>query len=174
MAKRTTKKTPARRAPARRAPEREREPAREERGGGDREYGRRNSRGRGPSDLTRMGGLWKKRTKKGDPMLSGLVNVGEFLDFIEQHGLKAEDRAPLLVLVNNYKKEDRHPDFNLFGVDPESRKRNGNSGGRGGRSYNRDSQDRGRGGDRDFGGGDNSRRYERQNDDPRDDPNSLD
>lgn len=129
---------------SRREPEPERAPEREperrdnrgRNGDDDRDGGRGGSYGRGSggsrrsnSDLARLGGLWAKRTKKGDRMFSGLVTVGDFLDYIERYRLQPGDRASLLILMNTYKKEDRHPDFNIFGTDPHWKGKGRRSGG---------------------------------------------
>jgi hypothetical protein len=153
------------------APRRERErPQREERGRDrddnrdrDRDKGGRNGGGKSDSNLTRLGGAWKRETKKGDPMLAGRINAGDLADYLDTFGLKGEDQVPVLLLKNNYKESQKHPDFIIYGLDPEdvarrSRDSRGGRGGGGGRGRDRDE---GRGQDRDRGRGDREERGDR-------------
>jgi uncharacterized protein (DUF736 family) len=50
------------------------------------------------SDLLRIGGLWKSKTKKGETILSGSLNP------ITQ----------LLIMPNTLKKNEKDPDFYLY------------------------------------------------------------
>lgn len=49
------------------------------------------------SDLIKLTGLWEKTDKNGNPVFMG--NLGS---------------SRVVILHNNYKKEDKHPDYNLF------------------------------------------------------------
>ncbi len=52
-----------------------------------------------------IGGIWKKTTKKGDIMLSMRVEID---------GKQVE----LIAFKNGFKKEDKHPDFQIYMSEP--------------------------------------------------------
>lgn len=149
--KRTTKPAPRReREPERERPSRDREDR-----GRDRDGDRDRGKGKSDSNLTRLGGAWKRETKKGDPMLAGRINSGDLADYLDTHGFKGEDQVPVLLLKNNYKESQKHPDFIIYGLDPEDvARRSRGRGNGGGRSYSRGrdrDDDRGKGRDNDRG-----------------------
>lgn len=137
----------------RRTRERE-EPRRDRDEPRNRDRGGRNGGGKSDSNLTRLGGAWKRETKKGDPMLAGRINAGDLVDYLETFGLKGEDQVPVLLLKNNYKESQKHPDFIIYGLDPEdvarrSQQRGGRGGGGGRSNYRERDRDTDRGRDRD-------------------------
>lgn len=54
------------------------------------------------SDLTKIGAFWLRDAKNGSKYMSGKI----------EQALPAD--AVLLVFKNNYKKEDKHPDYEIF------------------------------------------------------------
>ena len=87
----------------------------------------------------KVGAMWKNRDSKDQLMYRGSVTVKDLLDWLDAVGVdqRADDaRLPIVLLVNNYKKEQTHPDFNLFGSDPDRKQES--RGGRGGYSRRQD------------------------------------
>ena len=54
------------------------------------------------SDLTKVGAFWLRDSKAGSKFMSGKI----------EQALPADTN--LLVFKNNYKKEDKHPDYEIF------------------------------------------------------------
>lgn len=84
----------------------------------------RKRRKKNNSGLARVGGGWKGKTRDGDVMVSILVNVGDlqdYLDNIDFENLESDSSMPMMLFVNGFKKKKKHPDFNLYGVDPSTR-----------------------------------------------------
>lgn len=55
-------------------------------------------------------------------MYSGLIGVGALRDWFDEIGFedrKSKTNIPVLLLVNTYKEESKHPDMNIFGTDPD-------------------------------------------------------
>ena len=50
------------------------------------------------SELVKLTGLWKSKTKKGETILSGSLNAV----------------TSLIILPNNFKKSEKEPDFNIY------------------------------------------------------------
>jgi len=55
--------------------------------------------------MIKLTGLWKGKTKKGEPMLSGSISP----------------TSGLLILPNTYKKADKEPDFIAFITEKEKK-----------------------------------------------------
>lgn len=54
------------------------------------------------SDLTKVGALWLRDSKAGSKFMAGKIEQS------------LPEGAGLLIFKNSYKKEDRHPDFEIF------------------------------------------------------------
>ena len=55
--------------------------------------------------MIKIGALWKAKHKNGKTMFSGQLG----------------NDARILILENNFKKEDKHPDFNIFIVEKKKK-----------------------------------------------------
>ena len=70
----------------------------------------------------KLGGMWEKQSKKGESIFSISINADQ-LPEPDENG-----RIRLTALVNNYKEEETHPDYNLLVSTPKEQYR-GNKGG---------------------------------------------
>ena len=64
--------------------------------------------------LEKLGAAWKRKSKKGEPMLSVLLTAENLADAIVQLE-EGEEQLSLLMLKNKWKAEgSKQPDFNIF------------------------------------------------------------
>ncbi len=58
------------------------------------------------ADLLKIGSLWKGADKNGNEMLSGNVDVPA--------GVTIDDTNRIVILFNDRKEAEKHPDFQIF------------------------------------------------------------
>jgi len=66
------------------------------------------------SDMQKVTGLWKSKTKGGQHMLSGKIN-DRAMEPIE----RVTNGSRIIILENKFKETERHPDYNLFIAPPD-------------------------------------------------------
>ena len=62
-----------------------------------------------------LAGLWQGTTKNGQWKLEGSIEGEKKEELIKI--LQSHDVVRLLILVNSFKKEDKHPGYNLFATE---------------------------------------------------------
>ena len=72
-----------------------------------------------------IGAAWKRTDKQDNVYLSGSIKAGqlkEYLATISFADRGDDEYIPFVLLINDQKQKDNHPDFNMFGTDPDWKK----------------------------------------------------
>jgi len=54
----------------------------------------------------KLGALWERTSKKGETYFSGVFELND------------QERINIVIFKNNYKEEEKHPDYNIFRSEP--------------------------------------------------------